>query len=198
MEEMKLYTHEEILDRVIGTKGTPAREKYETDINNFLIGEAIKWAREAKNLTQEQLGVSGRSVSRWETGINMPDISLLVEIAEFYDVSISEIIDGERKSEKMNEEVKKTALKLSDYTETINKTIRKRLFFLTIIAFIGMLAFVTIEALGLDTPNSIYENIAGCGLGLNFGILIVIAMYLSGILTKIKERRMTRKNARNM
>lgn len=49
MEEMKLYTHEEILDRVIGTKGTPAREKYETDINNFLIGEAIKWAREAKN-----------------------------------------------------------------------------------------------------------------------------------------------------
>ena len=42
MEEMKLYTHEEILDRVIGTKGTPAREKYETDINNFLIGEAIK------------------------------------------------------------------------------------------------------------------------------------------------------------
>ena len=37
MEEMKLYTHEEMLDRVIGTKGTPAREKYETDINNFLI-----------------------------------------------------------------------------------------------------------------------------------------------------------------
>ena len=56
MEEMKLYTHEEMLDRVIGTKGTPAREKYEIDINNFLIGEAIKRAREAKNLTQEQLG----------------------------------------------------------------------------------------------------------------------------------------------
>ena len=52
MEEMKLYTHEEMLDRVIGTKGTPAREKYETDINNFLIGEAIKRAREAKNLTR--------------------------------------------------------------------------------------------------------------------------------------------------
>ena len=98
----------------------------------------------------------------------------------------------------MNEEVKETALKLSDYTETINKTIRKRLFFLTIIAFIGMIAFVTIEALGLDTPNSICENIVGCGLRLNFGILIVIAMYLSGILTKIKERRMMRKNTRNM
>ena len=74
------------------------------------IGSFLKELRKEQNLTQEQfaeqLGVSGRSVSRWETGINMPDISLLVEIAEFYDVSISEIIDGERKSGKMNEEVK--------------------------------------------------------------------------------------------
>ena len=74
------------------------------------IGSFLKELRKERNLTQEQfaeqLGVSGRSVSRWETGINMPDISLLVEIAEFYDVSISEIIDGERKSGKMNEEVK--------------------------------------------------------------------------------------------
>lgn len=88
------------------------------------VGSFLKGLRKEQNLTQEQfaeqLGVSGRSVSRWETGINMPDISLLVEIAEFYDVSISEIIDGEWKSEKMNEEVKETALKLSDYTETIN------------------------------------------------------------------------------
>ena len=166
------------------------------------VGSFLKELRKEQNLTQEQfaehLGVSGRTVSRWETGINMPDISLLVAIAEFYDVSISEIIDGERKSEKMNEEVKETVLKLSDYTETINKTIRKRLLFLTIFAFFGMIAFVAIEALGLDTPNSIYEIIAGAGLGLNFGMLIVIAMYLSGILTKIKARRMMRKNVRKM
>ena len=51
----------------------------------------------------------------------MPDISLLAELADFYDVSIPEIIDGERKSENMNEEVKETVLKLSDYTETINQ-----------------------------------------------------------------------------
>lgn len=56
-----------------------------------------------------------------------------------------------------------------------------------------MIAFVTIEALGLDTPNSIFENIAGAGLGLTFGILIVIVMYFSGILTKIKAKRMMRK-----
>ncbi len=48
-------------------------------------------------MSTEKINVSGRTVSRWETGSNMPDISLLAELAEFYDVSIPEIIDGERK-----------------------------------------------------------------------------------------------------
>ena len=86
------------------------------------IGRFLKELRKEKNITQEQLAekikVSSRTVSRWETGSNMPDISLLAELAELYDVSIPEIIDGERKSENMNEEIKETVLKLSDYTET--------------------------------------------------------------------------------
>ena len=150
------------------------------------IGEFLKELRKEKNLTQEQLAeqlnVSNRSVSRWETGRNMPDIGLLVEIAELYDVSIPEIIDGKRRSEKMNEEVKETALKLSDYAETINQKIKMKLFWMTIAAVIGMIVFVVIEASGLDTPGSIYERVASVGLGFDFGMLIVIAMYLSGIL----------------
>ena len=70
------------------------------------IGNFLKELRKEKNVTQEQLAeqlnVSGRTVSRWETGNNMPDISLLVEISELYEVSIPEIINGERKSENMN------------------------------------------------------------------------------------------------
>lgn len=158
------------------------------------IGSFLKELRKEKNLTQEQLAeklnVSGRTVSRWETGSNMPDISLLVELAEFYEVSIPEIIDGERKSENMNEEVKDTALKLSDYAEMINLKIRKRLFWLTIAGLIGMIAFLVIEANGLDTPDSIYEMIASAGLGVNFGIMIVLAMYLSGLLGLIKAEKM--------
>ena len=68
------------------------------------IGEFLKGLRKEKNLTQEQLAeqlnVSSRSVSRWETGRNMPDIGLLAEHAKLYDVSIPEIIDGKRRSEK--------------------------------------------------------------------------------------------------
>ena len=72
MEEMKFYTEEEALDKVIGEKGTPERNRYEDDINNFLIGEAIKQTREAKNLTQEQLGelmgVKRAQISKIESG----------------------------------------------------------------------------------------------------------------------------------
>ena len=74
------------------------------------IGAFLKQLRNEKGLTQEQLAenfhVSTRTISRWETGSNMPDVSMLVEIAEFYDVDVREIIEGERKNEKMDEELK--------------------------------------------------------------------------------------------
>ena len=54
METMKFYTEEEILDKHIGEKDSPERERFETDLNSFLIGEAIKHARLSKNLTQEE------------------------------------------------------------------------------------------------------------------------------------------------
>lgn len=70
-------------------------------------GLFLKELRKEKNLTQEQLAekfnISSRTVSRWETGTNLPDLSILVEIADFYEIDIREIIDGERKISYHNE-----------------------------------------------------------------------------------------------
>lgn len=83
------------------------------------IGLFLKELRKEKTLTQsqlaEQLNVSDRTVSRWETGTNLPDLSILVELADFYDIDICEIIDGERKSENMNVEMKDTLMKAAQY-----------------------------------------------------------------------------------
>lgn len=88
-------------------------------MNQQKTGELLKRLRKEKGLTQEQLAekfyVSSRTVSRWETGSNMPDVALLIELADFYDVDIREIIDGERKSEIMNKETKDTLLKVAEY-----------------------------------------------------------------------------------
>lgn len=56
MEKMKTYSQAEMLDRTLGTKGTPERDEYEARIEDYMVGLAIRKAREAKNLTQEQLG----------------------------------------------------------------------------------------------------------------------------------------------
>ena len=85
------------------------------------IGAFLKQLRNEKGITQERLaeilGVSGRTVSRWETGANLPDLSILVEISEYYDVEIKEILNGERKSENMDNKLKETLLKVADYNE---------------------------------------------------------------------------------
>ena len=71
------------------------------EVDQVKIGNFLKKLRKEKGITQEQLAeilnVSGRTVSRWETGNNMPDISILVDIADYYDISIPEIISGKEK-----------------------------------------------------------------------------------------------------
>ena len=85
------------------------------------IGLFLKQLRKEKNLTQGQLAeilnVSDRTVSRWETGNNMPDLSILVDLADFYNVDVREIIDGERKERAAEQESRETIVKLSDYSK---------------------------------------------------------------------------------
>lgn len=93
------------------------------------IGEFLRELRREKGFTQEQLAevllVSGRTVSRWETGTNMPDLSILIQMAEFYDVEIKEILNGERKSETMDEKLKETLWKVADYNKLEKEKIAK-------------------------------------------------------------------------
>ena len=95
------------------------------------VGGFLKELRKEKGLTQEQLaeqfGVSDRTVSRWENGNNMPDLDILIEISDFYDVDLREIFNGERKSEMMNKETKETVLQAVDYTNTQAEKCNRRI-----------------------------------------------------------------------
>ena len=98
-------------------------------MNQVKTGEFLRELRKGKGLTQEQLAeqfnTSRRSVSRWETGSNMPDVGLLIEIADFFDVDIREIIDGERKSENMEKE-KETLKKVAEYADAEKFKLKKK------------------------------------------------------------------------
>lgn len=96
-------------------------EKGATDMDMKKIGGFLKLLRKERGLTQEQAGeifmVAGRTISRWENGVNMPDLSLLIQIAEYYDVELEEILNGERRNEDMDKKLKNTLLKAADYSE---------------------------------------------------------------------------------
>ena len=68
-------------------------------MNQEKIGSFIAENRKAKGFTQiefaEKLGVSNKSVSRWETGKNMPDVSLFLSICDVPDISVNELLIGE-------------------------------------------------------------------------------------------------------
>ena len=75
-------------------------------MNQEKIGQFIKKIREENKLTQKELadklGVTFQAVSKWENGKNVPDISILKEISEMFNVDIDEILDGEKKDKKKN------------------------------------------------------------------------------------------------
>lgn len=84
MAKMKLYTHEEMLDRVLGPKGSPERDNYEAEMNSFLVGEAIKNARLKQNLTQEELGerigVKRSQICKLENGKSSITLSTMAKV----------------------------------------------------------------------------------------------------------------------
>ena len=68
-------------------------------MNTYVTGTTIKQLREQRKLTQaelaEQIGVSSKTVSKWETAKGLPDISLLQPLAQALGISLIELMNGE-------------------------------------------------------------------------------------------------------
>ena len=156
-----------------------------------MIGSFLKELRKEKNITQEQLaetlGVSGRTVSRWETGTNMPDISLLVDMAEMFDVSVPEIINGERKNENMSEEVKETAQSLSVYATSEKEGIVKEIRDLSLIGLVALIIYFFFDITKIGMENEIVQNISMYCQTLVYVVILMIPMHTTGVLDKLRR-----------
>ena len=157
------------------------------------IGLFLKTLRKEKDMTQEQIAevfnVSRRTVTRWETGVNMPDLDILVEIADYYDVDLRELFDGERKSEKMNEEMKETVLKAAEYGNDQKEKMAK----VTLVYFIfGMVGLIINQGMQFfDLPSTFWVGFAkGATAGLALVAMVFGILYLTGTMDKVKEFKM--------
>ena len=155
-------------------------------MNQVKIGEFLRELRKEKGYTQEQLAerfnVSRRSISRWETGSNLPDLDILMEMADYYEVELRELLDGERKSEKMNKELKETVLKVAEFSSEDKIKIMRRMNKLFIGGFVAAVIYMVL----FFTDNA--DNfIGGVCLGITFGMMIVGIFMTSKYATTIAK-----------
>lgn len=157
-------------------------------MDQIKIGNFIKELRKEKNLTQEELaekfGVARRTVSRWETGSNMPDLDILIEMADFYDVDLREILDGERKSEKMEKELKETVLKVAEYSNEEKRKSTRMILVFFVVGIVALLCNLIMEYMGLVMTPFI-GFVKGFSIGIALGVMIWGILYATGTMTKV-------------
>ena len=152
------------------------------------IGEFIKYLRKEKGDTQDELAekfyVSRRTVSRWETGASLPDIDVLIELADYFNVDLREILNGEKKDKKdMNEEIKETVIGVDNYTKIKFKRTRITTVVLLIIGLLSLVSYVVIFSLDLNS-NHILDFVQGMLIGIATGAIIIAILYITGIYDK--------------
>ena len=100
-------------------------------MNQQKIGKFISERRKIKNLTQmelaEKLGVSNRTISKWENGNSLPDYSIIHNLCEVLDISINELLSGEELTkENYQKKLEENIVSTIDYNnKKRNKRIRK-------------------------------------------------------------------------
>lgn len=161
-------------------------------MNQEKIGRFIAKCRKEKNMTQQELaellGVTDRAVSNWENGKNMPDLSLFKSLCNILDITMNELLSGEKLSkENYQEKFEENILDTINYS---NKRIAKysRFVYLLLIIF-GL--FIVITAIAIFPSESSWGSIYSAlgvtlfliGIGLNFKHLGVLKQSIILIVT---------------
>lgn len=140
-------------------------------MNQKQIGRYIAEKRRIKNLTQaqlaEQLGISDKTVSKWECGRSMPDYALIQPLCESLDISVSELIEG-----------KNTALHERQLMELLRRTQELERQNGILHGVIMLIFGIALQALAPHFVGSPMQDLlSGIILGLSAGILL-LGIYL--------------------
>ena len=148
-------------------------------MNQLTIGKFIAQKRKAKNLTQEQLaeklGVSNKTISKWETGKCMPDYAVVKSLCDELQITIAELMDGEDaedKSVRLYDE--KQVMDLLERTQELEK--KKNLIYGILLLVMG----ISLQSLSYVFNGSAVKDFFS-GLLLGISILeMLIGIYVVG------------------
>ncbi|MBP3920164.1 MAG: helix-turn-helix transcriptional regulator [Bacilli bacterium] len=130
-----------------------------------MLKDNLKTLRKNKGLSQEELSIKlnvvRQTISKWESGLSVPDAEMLITISELFDTPVSEIL-GENIEEKEKNDLKVISEKLEVINEQLSisqKQKRKRTITFLIIADICLIAlFILLAVLGSPYQSWDYSN----------------------------------------
>lgn len=163
------------------------------------IGRFLKQLRNENGLTQQQLaewlGVSDRSVSRWENGVTLPDFDLLLQLADRYGVEVREVLDGQRKPDadseapKTDPATRQALLQAADYHNQEKLFFTRRLRWLLWVGLAAQLASVALVFWPL--PDAHFGDLLGgfCQ-GIVLGALLVGLLFSTRWMGRIRAAKL--------
>ncbi len=145
------------------------------------IGEFISSQRKSKNLTQaalaEKLVITDRAVSKWERGKGLPDVSIMLELCDILEITVNELLSGERinmeNNEKKNEQL---LLDMAKELEQKNKTIWTSMWAIMIVSMTALFAGIFIAAFLI--PEGVWQLVTLLGICVVFLIPCFYALKL--------------------
>lgn len=148
------------------------------------IGQFLKELRKENNMTQEQLGerigVTNKTISKWETGNYMPSVDCLKSLSDIYQISINEILAGERLKQEDYKEAAEDNIKYTlKKAENKTKTFENKMLIIMVISTILAIAIILLlpDADSLTAEEKVKEIII-C-------VLVVLMVLLSNTLNLI-------------
>ena len=119
-------------------------------------GRFIKACRKEKNLTQrevaEKLNISEKTVSKWETGNGLPEVSLMLPLCELLEISVNELLSGERLDEKKYyEKAEQNIMSLIEEKAEAKKKIIIAVIIVVITLLAGLTLILVAELLEMQT-----------------------------------------------
>lgn len=143
------------------------------------IGIFLKQLRKENGMTQEQLGerlgVTNKTISRWETGNYIPPVECLLLLSSIYEISINEILAGERISdEKMKEVADENIAVVLNELQKENRKFENKMF--VILAVTTILAIAILIMLPLDSIRDVLIFVAVIAMAFISNTLNIIAI----------------------
>ena len=116
------------------------------------IGKFIAECRKKQNLTQmqlaEELNITDRAVSKWETGKAMPDSSIMLELCRILDISVNDLLCGEVVTvENYNKELENNLLEMTKQKELADKRLLNIGLVLRVVCIVPIVAAVVIVSM---------------------------------------------------